>query len=268
MTLTIQHLPTTDAGTDATICEGDMITLGGSATNYSSVLWTTAGDGTFNDATMLSAKYTPGQNDIINGSVMLSLTATAALPCTTGASSNMTLSIVKHPVVNLGNDTIICKNDSITLDAGNPGCNYTWSTNATTQKITVTSPVDAAITYYVIVTNSNGCLTTASITVTYVTCTSIGMAENTPLIKIFPNPNDGNCRLQICAERSRSIADCKLQIEMRIMNIHGQLIYIETINPNKSTYYKELNLSNLTKGVYFINFIGRNFVKTEKIVIH
>ncbi len=47
------------------------------AINYSSTLWTTSGDGTFDNATSLTATYTPGVNDIANASATLSLTAYA-----------------------------------------------------------------------------------------------------------------------------------------------------------------------------------------------
>src|SRR5690606_41555627 len=53
------------------------------------------------------------------------------------------------PVVTLGNDTAICVGSSLTLDAGNAGAAYLWSTNATTQTIAVAT----AGTYSVTVTD-------------------------------------------------------------------------------------------------------------------
>ncbi len=41
--------------------------------------------------------------------------------------------------VDLGNDTNICQGDQVILDAGIPGANYLWSTNAVTQTINVTT---------------------------------------------------------------------------------------------------------------------------------
>ena len=41
------------------------------------------------------------------------------------------------PAVNLGNDTVLCFGQSFTVNAGNIGSNYVWSTNETTQQITV-----------------------------------------------------------------------------------------------------------------------------------
>lgn len=42
------------------------------------------------------------------------------------------------PVVSLGNDTTVCAGQPVTLDAGNPGQSFMWSTGDTTQSITTT----------------------------------------------------------------------------------------------------------------------------------
>ncbi len=66
------------------------------------------------------------------------------------------------PVVSLGLDADICTSDTITLDAGNTGSTYLWSTGATTQTIRVSN----AGTYSVTVTNANTCVNTDEIVVT------------------------------------------------------------------------------------------------------
>lgn len=259
MTLSIQQLPIANAGPDVNICEGDMLNLAGQAANYSSVLWKTSGDGIFSNTGILNPTYTPGTGDVNTGSAKLIMEANAISPCNDVSRDTMALNIIKYPVVNLGNDTTICKNDSITLDAGNPGCNYAWSTNATTQKITVTSSLDAIITYYVVVTNTSGCISTGSITVTYVTCTSIDITENAPSIKLFPNPNRGNFKFLI--------SNFKSDIEMRILNIHGQLIRKEILSVNTSPYTKEIDLSMMPKGIYFIQIRSNKMINIEKVVV-
>jgi len=87
-------------------------------------------------------------------------------PCsseTFGSALDYTLQVgsCEDPIVDLGSDVTICEGESITLDAGNPGLDYEWSTNETTQTITVNS----AGTYTVTVTDGD-CSTTESITVT------------------------------------------------------------------------------------------------------
>ena len=66
-----------------------------------------------------------------------------------------------NPVVNLGNDTIICSGTTLTLDAGNPGLTFLWNDNSTNQTLAVTS----SGIYSVTVTDST-CSTTDSIEVT------------------------------------------------------------------------------------------------------
>lgn len=73
----------------------------------------------------------------------------------TGCDSEIVryLKVNKAPVVSLGTDLTICDGTPTTIDAGNPGSTYLWSTGDTTQTISVKT----AGTYSVIVTNTSGC---------------------------------------------------------------------------------------------------------------
>jgi gliding motility-associated-like protein len=46
-----------------------------------------------------------------------------------------TMKITMVTIPPIGNDTAVCKNQVIVLDAGNPGCTYLWSTGQTSQTI-------------------------------------------------------------------------------------------------------------------------------------
>jgi subtilisin family serine protease len=59
----------------AEICEDQTYTSNAEVENFVSLLWTSSGDGTFDDETLAKASYTPGENDLINGQVELMLTA-------------------------------------------------------------------------------------------------------------------------------------------------------------------------------------------------
>lgn len=63
------------------------------------------------------------------------------------------------PVVNLGQDFSQC--DSATLNAGNPGLSFLWSSGDTTQTVTVVS----SGTFIATVTNTNGCATSDTVLV-------------------------------------------------------------------------------------------------------
>ena len=61
------------------------------------------------------------------------------------------VTIYPLPQVNLGNDTVLCSNNSFTLNAGNTGGSYLWSTGATTQTIFVNNSNN----YWVSVSNGH-----------------------------------------------------------------------------------------------------------------
>jgi hypothetical protein len=77
----ITRWPTCNAGADSTICYYNSITLNGTAADASEVLWSTGGDGTFDDPSLLYAAYTPGPTDLAQGWVNLTLTAIPLFPC-------------------------------------------------------------------------------------------------------------------------------------------------------------------------------------------
>ncbi len=56
-----------------------------------------------------------------------------------GCTAFDSVQVTMHPlpVVNLGNDTALCGNNSLLLDAGNPDATYLWSTGGTTREIEV-----------------------------------------------------------------------------------------------------------------------------------
>ncbi len=66
---------------EGVICEGGSVIDWVTANNYVSVEWSTAGDGEYNDITLLNPQYTPGSQDIASGSVELTIAMTALSGC-------------------------------------------------------------------------------------------------------------------------------------------------------------------------------------------
>ncbi|MFP4469928.1 MAG: hypothetical protein ACLFPE_04560, partial [Bacteroidales bacterium] len=100
-----------NAGMDATICDNETLQLNGSASNYESVQWNTEGDGTFDDPNILNPEYTPGDQDIANGQVLLCLTADATDPCLDDTDC-MFLYFAPSPTANAGQDAELCADGS------------------------------------------------------------------------------------------------------------------------------------------------------------
>ncbi len=118
------------SGSDATICGiGPFLTCGGAA-YADSIWWTTDGDGTFEDNTLLKSLYYPGTGDISNESVDLTIHVTSAPPCTAAPYSEMTLSIYDGPTVYAGPDIGACGNPIIQLNAtADMFSSVEWSTS-------------------------------------------------------------------------------------------------------------------------------------------
>ncbi|RUT78263.1 gliding motility-associated C-terminal domain-containing protein [Ancylomarina longa] len=157
----VQH-PTVNAGSDLSICEGGVADLTGNASNYSSVMWRTLGDGSLSDVNLLNTNYNPGTNDAINGFVDIELTANPLNPCVVPVKDTVRVNINKSLIVDLGSDKEICQSVSVLLDAGHPGAAYLWSTGETTQTVNVSTTGN----YQVTVIDATGCSGTDSVNVT------------------------------------------------------------------------------------------------------
>jgi len=93
LTVFINDYPQANAGNDTLICYNESLPLHGIATFSDTYLWSSSGDGSFNDPTSLQAIYTPGNQDINNGTVVLTITASANTVCTGVAADAMTVTI-------------------------------------------------------------------------------------------------------------------------------------------------------------------------------
>jgi len=119
---------TCSAGPDLGICENDSPTIDAIATNYETLLWTSFGDGTFNDNTILNPTYTPGASDISSGSAELILEVSNG-----GNTLNdgMIIYISHLPIVYAGQDATYCE-DILDILLGGAVVNtneYEWTTS-------------------------------------------------------------------------------------------------------------------------------------------
>jgi hypothetical protein len=116
ITVTMVLAPFSNAGPDFSICENEAFhNLSGQAFNYSSLMWSTTGDGFFNNPSLLEVIYTPGQNEIADGSTVLCLVVMPNSPCIMPSVNCMTLFIQRIPVVENLSDTAVCSGSSLQL---------------------------------------------------------------------------------------------------------------------------------------------------------
>jgi gliding motility-associated-like protein len=98
-----------NAGTDQTVCANKTASISGTVTGGATQgIWTTSGDGTFGNASLLATTYTPGFNDALNGSVTLTLTSVSSC---NAVSDNLVLTVTPAPVANAGIDIDVCQNN-------------------------------------------------------------------------------------------------------------------------------------------------------------
>jgi gliding motility-associated-like protein len=98
-TINVFDQPVADAGSPATICPGNSHTFTDArAFNYTTLWWTTSGDGSFDDPSRLDATYTPGPADRLSGEITCTLTVQGL---GSGTSCTPAVSQVKLSVLQL-----------------------------------------------------------------------------------------------------------------------------------------------------------------------
>ncbi len=131
--ITIESPPTSNAGTDVTICSGDAVTLAGTAGGgFSTTMWSSGGDGAFFDPTDPNTTYTPGPTDISGGSVTLTLDAMSSSGFCSDASDDVLITINNNPPSTIaGSGFSICSTDTAPLNGSISGSatSSTWSSS-------------------------------------------------------------------------------------------------------------------------------------------
>ncbi len=161
-TVSVLQNATAFAGNDTTICSYITgVDIFGTCQNYSSVVWTTSGNGTFDNANSVNTVYHPGSNDITNGAVTLTITANATSPCSTPASSAKIITIIPcNPLTANASATPgqICAGSQSHLDVnpsgGSGSYTYSWTSVPAGFTSTLKDPwvqPNVTTTYYVAV---------------------------------------------------------------------------------------------------------------------
>ena len=79
-------------------------------------------------------------------------------------------------------------------------------------------------------------------------------------LSIFPNPTDGLAELKYTSTESGAI-------EMNLTDLTGRIILTKNINDFEGFYNDAIDLTTQPDGIYFLNTIQGDEVKTEKIVL-
>lgn len=167
--------------------------------------------------------------------------------CSNSASQIYT--VYALPDVNIGNDTVVCADRMVILNAETPGAtSYLWTPGGYTTAIITVDTTGIGIgsqEYMVEVTDNNGCANTASVTVEFNDCTGINEIVGLEGFTIFPNPNDGDFTLNLVSSKP-------LDIDVKIFNSSGKLFYSkEKVEVNRN-FSQKIVIENANAGIYLL----------------
>ncbi len=166
--VTLAPIAVAFAGEDDTICAGTTYTLyNAEAVNAGELLWSTSGDGHFNDSSLLHPIYIPGPGDIATGNVSLTLLVMNASSFCGDSSSTLVLIIKLLPNAYAGQDVTICSGDSVQLEASG-GDSYIWIPGNSLSDDSIANPVafPTSTTIYMVNVTHDGCSKTDEVMVT------------------------------------------------------------------------------------------------------
>lgn len=103
LTVCFHDAPQAFAGCDRTITHGQPFATNASAMSAGSILWETSGDGTFAESASVNTTYYPGDGDIANTQVVLTLTAFPEAACAAADTDELTITIHQQQILEIQN---------------------------------------------------------------------------------------------------------------------------------------------------------------------
>lgn len=231
----VNELPTVTASADdIEVCEGDMVTLtGDGAITY-----------TWDGGAINATPHTPTL-----GTTTYTVTGTDDNGCENTAS----IDIIVYEAITItyvAEDEIFGDDGSIdiTVTGGNPAYSFDWDNDGTGDFDDEEDLNDLpGGTYIIVVEDEAGCSGTETIVVS----TQLGIAElNLNGATVFPNPTSDKLTIQLDGEFIYSL-----------VSINGKIL-----STMKVTNQAQLNLSEYTDGVYFLEIESENGSEIVKVV--
>ncbi len=277
LVMSVMPLPEAAAGEDGEICYGEVFAIEGSVENEYIAIWSTSGDGAFEDANDPQTIYTPGEEDMLNGAVSLTLTAIANNPCSVDAMD--VLELIVNPVINyvdtpMGPDSV---NSVVT-----PQSEYSAESDyATDYNWFVYPPIAGSIAdgnpettiiwnenfvgmAYIYVKAINDCNVVKSDTLEVEVVSIITGLEqmlSNGSIEIIPNPNNGQFVLEMNGLMGETVIE--------VINSSGALVQkIETNMLSKEKHSVNFELSGYSSGVYYLKLVNKDQIMTKKFIIN
>ena len=85
--------------------------------------------------------------------------------------------------------------------------------------------------------------------------------KNSFIVHVYPNPTDGLVNISFDKVMKQTI-------NVRLVDAFGKEVYRKQFNLDFETSFIDFDISNYSKGVYFLQLVTNDIVKTERIVLH
>jgi hypothetical protein len=265
MNLTILPQPTAFAGPDVTICHGTALQLSGaSATNYTSLVWSTGGKGNFDDITLLQPLFTPAPQDSVTGFVDLILTSYAGNNDACGyVSDTIRITFFEPPVIPLDFRYRRCTGYTATLDATIVnGVYYSWKPGGESTPVIIVDSTGVGAgkkEFFVTITDDKGCEYSRDVEVIFTDCTEKKSAGEA-FFRVFPIPAREDLYIELYSAVSQKVS-------YELSNQAGAVVRSRSGFTLDGLLLEYISLKGMAQGEYYLTVHGDSGSATNKIII-
>ena len=265
------------AGDDETICQAPTFSPDSYALHQQDLLWSTDGDGSFDDPTLETPVYTFGPNDMENQQVRLTMTGTSALN-ELQETSQVTILIKDNPafIQNIGSiigDTLVdlrlMAQSEYHSDLEAP-FDFIWTLEPEQAGVITTEGRQASIrwnstyrgTVHISYRLSNDCgesENSEALAIRVVNSTSID-ENDAATFEVFPNPASDKIALRANQLQGETVI-------IRIIDPMGRTVYNTQRNTNTGILQETLGTATLRSGLYDLQLIDGTHIHNTRIII-
>ncbi len=137
--------------------------------------------------------------------------------------------------------------------------NYTFPGDSSSPELLI-DVGDPLLTYTVIVTDANGCTASDSFSVDPSTNASEAI-ERLVSLQVFPNPNNGSFHVSM---QGKPFSD---SFDMMVKDQLGRTVFVEHLPRFTGSFEQDVQLNDLSSGIYFLGFGSGEKVIYRKLII-
>jgi uncharacterized protein (TIGR02145 family) len=181
--------------------------------------------------------------------------------CATGIPEEVNVLIRQVPQLSLGRDTTLDWQEKVTFNFEAPDLRYEWNTGTTSPSLELQG-IDLGSgkhTIWLMVTDTNNCTNTDTLEITVLYPTIVPAIEQDRNIMVYPNPGSGKYTVRLKNHEGEKIS-------YALTDQSGNILMLKQIGHVRANEQFNLDISNLSNGIYFIRITGNNLRYFDKII--